>query len=146
MVSSKCLPGLKRSFKLKRIMRRIKYSVLFLILTFVLCACGKNTTTDSGDPLVGRWEYQKTFDYQYIIFNEDGTYEQGYYPDVVTGTGTYTVDGNAITIIVEKQEFEYEYVIDCTYTIDERGILHLTEWNNSGDIKTSITKGWKKVQ
>ena len=65
---------------------------------------------------------------------------------MVTGTGTYTVDGNAITIIVEKQEFEYEYVIDCTYTIDERGILHLTEWNNSGDIKTSITKGWKKVQ
>ena len=56
------------------------------------------------------------------------------------------MDGNAITIIVEKQEFEYEYVIDCTYTIDERGILHLTEWNNSGDIKTSITRGWKKVQ
>ena len=124
---------------MKKCSKKICVSIIALFFVFTLMSACNNNPNQNQDPLIGRWEYQKTFDTKVKIFYADGTYEEGIF-DSITGIGTYTVNGNTITTNINGKTEEYEYTFN-----DRAGTLHLTQWNRNSNPPTSITLGYAKT-
>ena len=95
-------------------MKKLIALLIALLMVFTLAACGGGSgggTEPDVHPIVGTWEcHDTTVPHSWmclLVFDEDGRFV-----DKDGDGGTYTIDGNTLTL-----EFDFFYPISITFNI-----------------------------
>ena len=84
--------------------KKIFWGMLCITLTFVFVLSGCDDGSDDPDPLNGTW-VSDTGGYRHTLILNNGSFEswQGT-PGVIQSSGTYTTNGNTLTVITTHAE------------------------------------------
>ena len=85
-------------------MKRLTAAILCIIMVLTLTACGGG----SGDALKGTWSGEHS-DYGTVTWKFDGKGKCEMENDFFQGDGTYTIDGEQVTIKMELWDNEVVY-------------------------------------
>ncbi len=93
-------------------MRRILFAISFFVLMLSVSGCGAGTQTEEDNPipivdkiyLNNSPLSEKTLDFDFLKFYDDGTF-QSLDTSYKSYHGTYTIDGNALTLNLSDKTY-----------------------------------------